>query len=318
MNRRILTLATIFLGLLAVRAQALPREQVPADAKWVVYIDAHQLRHNPIAKALRQHHKSKGGKHGDHAQARRALGLASWDDLSDVVLYGTTYDQSDGILLVNARADRDAIARSVEGKPNYKQSKASGQTVHSWTYDVDRHGSKSQHTVHLALLPGRAVMSRDQAIAPALAVLEGKRRNLNSAKAMLAPDVPTGTSIYMEAVGTAAMAEMAGPRAQWLRNAERVRMALVHADNAVTLNVDIAVRDAEAAVQFKQVLEGFRAMMMLRQQGEGDADLSQAMQAINIDLRGNVVVMTWTMPNDRLGALLEKHGHRAHRMHRER
>jgi hypothetical protein len=310
MTSSISKLIAILLVALTTPAWALPAEQVPEDAKWLVYFNARELRHNPVAEAVRHHHQDdkKAGKRLE--QMKKHMGLKTWDDLESFLLYGRSYRRGEGILLINGRFDREAVAGQLKDKPDYELSKEAGRAVHSWTYDMKKHGKQSQHTVRLALLPNRALMTRDQAIGPPLGVLEGKTANLNSAQALLKPDVPAGTLAYMEASGP--IADNQGRHGmRWLRKARHVRAAVSHEANSMTLSLDLTVPEAETAIQFKQLAEGFRAMIMLRRQGEDEGPILDAVQAMRIDVKGNVVMVRWTIPNDQVIELMKRH-HRRH------
>lgn len=305
MNPRPLTLivaAVLFCLVVPVTGAPLDKRHVSADAKWLVHVDTELLRHNALADALRQRYVDEDGERR-LAKFKQDLGLASWDDLKSVLLYGTTY--TEGVLIVKAKVDRQAVVAQLESKPDYAAAEDGNSVRYSWTEPSKRGGQTGRHTVTLMFYPGDlAVISRTPAdFALAIKVLDGSSPSLADAAGGLTGAAPRGASICGEF--SAPDGDQKVPaRLQMIRQLRHLTWALVHDADEVALQVTATATDAEAAMQFQQIIQGFAAMVMLRQGGKHE-ELKDVIAAMRVKADGDVLRVNWPMTNEQVMRMIE-------------
>lgn len=306
MTKRVAGMA-IMLTLIAADRQAhadiVDRHQVSEEAKWLMIIDAGQLRDAPIYQALRVEHLARHEKQGK-GKLKAILGIDSWDDVKRILFYGKTHQRGEGVLIFTApSSDRTAAIKVLENKTNYVLKRIGEHDVHTWTYETSW-GGKKQHTVSMAFLPdNRIVMVRNPGdIDSALDVLDGKSPSLAEA-GLLNAAAPNNYLIFMEAAGGV----HADERFAMLRQAEHVAIAAVGSDEATILTLDVRAPNAESATHIKDLLLGLRAMTMLRLAGEQKEDLQKALKDFQIEADGQMVHINWSMPNELAMKLIKCH-----------
>ena len=289
-------------------AGALDKDQVSSEAKWLMFIDAEQLRDAPIYPALRTEHLDRHEKQ-DNGKFKEILGIGSWDQVESILLYGTSQRRGKGVLIFTAPSDQAAARKVLKEKPNYALKRVGEHDVYTWTYQAPR-GQEKPHTVSMAFIPGnRIVMTRSLLeMDTALKVLDGKSPSLAKGGQLKAA-APAGCSIFMEAVG----GMHANKHLAMLRQAEHMSISAVGGGEATTLTLEVAAPNTEVAAQMKDVLLGFKAMMMMRLSGAQEEDLQKMLEVFRIDVDDKTVNARWPMPNGQVIKMIKDRREGKHR-----
>lgn len=304
-SRIVIVAAVLFCLVVPVTGAPLDKRHVSANAKWLVHIDTELLRHNSLAGALRQHYGDENAEQ-HMAKLKHDLGLASWDDLKSVLVYGTSYTPGDGVMIVKAKVDRQAVLDQLKGKTDYATVEDGNSVRHSWTDTSKRGGKTRRHTVTLMFYPGDlAVITRNpDDFGPAVKVLDGSASNLADATGGLTGAAPRGASVYGEIIAPDDDHKLPA-RLQMIRQLRHLDWALVHAEDDVALQVTATAANAQAALQFQQIIQGFTAMLMLRH-GAKHEELTEAVDAMRVKADGDKVRINWRMTNEQVMHIIEQ------------
>ena len=308
MKRSLILTATLLAVTHSARAVPVPTQHVPATARWLICVDVDQLRHNPVAVALRDRGLIDDRASTKLAKMKKDLGLRSWDDLKSILVYGTDFEGHDAVLIIHAKIDQAAVVDRIKSKHGYTVSTSDKRTVHSWTYKKSR--GKDDDSPYKILLhfysDDRAVLCRDpKALKAAITVLNGQAANLTSGKAVLRARVPATASLYLEAAGPVVKSQRVGRHAQLLRQAKHLSFSVAHGADDLQLTMHVTTEDADVAMSIVQVIEGFRAMMLLRHPRDEAPQVHDAIRTLRVETKAGRISVTWPISNGRMIQVIE-------------
>lgn len=317
MNHKLLApaMALLFACAMPTLSGPLKKQHVSADAKWLLHVDAEQLRHNPIADILREHHGRNHNGNEHKAELKNKFGFDSWDDLKSLLFYGTTYEKGNGALIIEAKIDQQAVLNLIKNKPNYATTRDGSNVLHSWSYTTKHHGQTREHTVTFMFYPGNiTVMTRNpDQFGPAIDVLNGSAPSLAGGEVRLEAEPPAGVSIYAEAIGPI-VRDNAPHEMGLLRQVKHLTMALVHGDDDLAMRTTITATNPRMALDVQKALEGLVAITMLRH-GGAHGQLSDVLSAMRVKAEGNTVRVNWPMTNEQAKYMIKHHHAKNHRNH---
>ena len=153
--------ALVLLALAAPLAAApLDKSQIPADVKWVVHADVEGFFASKMGTAV----LDEARKQGLDAILGAVQAMFSFDptkDLKSVAVFGTGFKDTQAVVLIRARVDRDKMLKILKANPGFQESKYGDHAVYSWQdkakEDKDDKDAKSEkekgNKVELAMSP---------------------------------------------------------------------------------------------------------------------------------------------------------------------
>ena len=139
--------AVVVVVALATMAQASPLDlkQVAADAKWVAHLDVDAMKASSVVQKAHQKHLERHPNAEKHlAKISKLIGMNPAEDLHGVTLYGSQLKKHTGVVIVQAKVDREYLLKKAKEAPDYRTSTYGAHTLHTWTHDK---GGRHEHSV---------------------------------------------------------------------------------------------------------------------------------------------------------------------------
>jgi len=300
---RILTVI-LPLALTAV-GSPLQKEQVAADAKWLVHLDVDKLRSTALGDYVINQvldAKLKG-------LTRQFDFDLDWKKVHSLTAYGTGYRSEssfNGVLLIKSDLDLQKVLDAAVEKTSPEDNSKSDRIQRTQEGDVTTYSMKDHMVV--SFKPGSPVIvgkSLDS-IQKANEVLIGASANLASTKMFSEFPKSQKPFFFMGAVDAfKANAELAegshdgdalNPKAKILKLADGGRVVLGEDSNELFLDLSLKAKSKEVVTQMQQVIQGMIALASLGQ--PDNRDLQQLAQSAKVSSSGNIVTLKLGYPAD--------------------
>jgi hypothetical protein len=329
--KRITLFLPLFLSLLSpALAGSIPKEEVSADAKWLIHLDAAQFRATKVGSSIITkwvgtslpvfQGQLKEGLMLD-LDAKKIIG-----GINSITIYGTDYQspQDHAVLLVGTSPELQKIlvgflagmvlagtnapmqvTQATEGSVTFYSIGQPGQ-AHSGhppvTQSPDGSGSSGpspQDAAYCAVLPDKviAIGRSREATEHAAKVLAGKAPCLASGAAFGGFGDLKEAFFFVGAAEGFNLGANLPPQAKLLQVAEAVRVALGESANQVFLSLALRGKTSDVAAQMQQVVQGLIAVGSLSQ--PQDNDLGRLLQSIKVSSADNIVDVRVDYPVDK-------------------
>ena len=295
-------------------ASPLQKEQVAADAKWLVHIDVDKLRSTTVgAYVIKQVLETKL----EALKTQFDLDV-DLNKISSLTAYGSGYQAKpnfDGVVLINTGLDLQkaldaAIEKMSEGSSNTPAAIQKTQEGKVSTYSM-------KDNLVASFQPGKPVIvgkSLDS-VQKARDVVSGTSANLASTKTF--SEFPASQKAYFF-LGAADLSKLTGelsershdedavnPKAKILKLADGGRVVLGENANQLFLEVSLKAKTTELVTQMQQVIQGMIALASLSQ--PDNQDLQQLAQSAKVSTVGNIVSLNLGYPTDKALVMLNSH-----------
>ena len=297
-----------FAGIL--RADPLDLKQVDADAKWAVHVDIDAARASTVLQNVYQLLSEK------HPDIEKRLGEVreKWQfnpaDIHDVTFYGQQFKKGEGVAIVHATVDQQALLEKAKQAPNHKVGNHGKYELHSWTHAA---GSKHERSMTGTFFkPDVLVFGSSEAeVGAALDVLDGTKPNMADKQPSLVGTIPPGTILVAGARDLSEIKLPAkSPVAPVVKQADSMILSIGEHDGNSFLAATVNVKQTEVAQQLKAIVDGFRAAAAIKQ-GD-DPEALKILNALKVSVTDKTVTVDWTVPADAVWAhvqkQIEKHG----------
>jgi len=308
-------LARILTLVLALAATAvgspLQKEQVAADAKWLVHLDVDKLRSTAIGDyVINQVLDSKLGP-----LTRQFDFELDWKKVRSLTAYGTGFQSEssfNGVLLVNTELDLQKALDAAIEKTSQDTNNKSASIQKTLEGDVTTYSLKDH--MFVSFQPGRPVIVAKSldSIQKAGEVLSRTSPNLASTKAFSEFPKAQEPFFFMGAVEAfnpnTAVAEGShdgdalNPKAKILKMADGGRVVLGEDSHQLFLDLSLKAKSAEVVTQMQQVIQGMIALASLSQ--PDNQDLQRLAQSAKVSAAGNIVTLNLGYPADQAVLLL--------------
>ncbi len=287
---------------------------VPADAQWLIHVDCETSRTSPFGQTVFE--QMFGGRRSKVylSRIKNQLGIDVATDLKSITLFDTRFQRHHGLVMLRAAGlDADKIVASL--KQRHEETSEHfyrGHTLYTW---LRGKGKKNEHEVTGCLHGDDTVLvSRDvDVLKRTLEVLDGKSESLAAASPLAKP-VAAGE---MVSVRTRRIVGRELPfRSPLTQQSEMFTMALGEQDGNVFVHAHLETKSDEVADQLHDIVEGFRALAMLRH-GSDEAG-KRVFAGLTVAVEGQTLTADWKMlPADAHKMLQIMHEHRK-QQHRHR
>ncbi len=222
------------------------------------------------------------------------FGLDLQSGLHSMTVYGKELGKPAGVLIAQIDGDKGVLEGQLKYASGYEASQHGKYTLHTCTQ-----GEKGSMTL-VVYSPTKLVVGRNVAdVAAAIDVLDGKSPNLTKTKSPLATKVPADAMFVGRAIGIS-KAEVPGksPLVSLVKQSDSFCVAFGIKEEEVFLDAELAVKTAEAALQFKNLADGSRAMFSLQLASMPEA--TKLLNLLKVNVSGKKVTANWRAPVDEL------------------
>jgi hypothetical protein len=302
--KRIALIVPLCLSLLhPAVAGSIPTQEIPADAKWLLHLDAGQFRASKVGgyfitemleKQLSRPMQELQTKFKLDVNLEKIIG-----GINSITIYGTDYQsaQDHAVLLIRTSPEIEKILVGFLAGMALAGTNAPVQVTQSQEGNVSFYDIKN--AAYCAVLPGKVIaVGRSREITEKAAkVLAGQAPALTSGAAF------GGFGDTKEAFFFLGVAEgfNAGnglpPQAKLLQVADAGRVAVGEDAKQLFLNLALRGKTPEAVMQMQQVMQGILAIGSLSQ--PQDKDVAQLLQSVKVSTTDNFVNVHVEYPADR-------------------
>ncbi len=306
----------VVLGIAAVgRAEPLDLTHVAADAKWVIHFDVDALYASTVVQ--KAYHKCTEMHPNAKAKLDLVAALLGTDlrkDIHGVTVYGRDTDKQHGVMICHAKVNPHLLLALVAIAPDHKVLHYGSYELHQWTAKCGKHGPHTAvgtfYKPDVLLLGGSP-----EVVKAALNVLDGKSAGISGSGSPLAGRILPG-SIFI------ARASAIDPsmRCPVLQKTESFRVALGESNGRSFYRARLVMKSPEPAEQVKQVVDGFRALVLLHRSSDPLAmKLIDGLKATNDGAKVNIrwtasAADVWTALEKAANKWAEHHSRHAHPM----
>jgi hypothetical protein len=264
MNYKIISCALLLSAGMLARADALNKQHVSADAKWLVHVDCDYLRQTKVGEFL--FNRFLAPKIAEVGASFKLDASNLVQRISSLTAYGTDFKKgpdANGVLLINSDAETQ---KALEGLlvaqmladtngPVQKISEADAPALYSFGGQVFIAPQKG----------GPIVISKaEDQVETARELLAGKGQSLAASK-NLQTLAPASDSFFFVAAAEALELPKLPAEAKILQMAEGVRVALGEKAERVFLDLGLRAKTSEVTKEIQQVIEGMVALVKISQ-----------------------------------------------------
>lgn len=280
-------------------AAPLDRKQLPADVAWFVHVDLDAARESDVVKNLRGLWLKQPAAKQWLASFRDATGSDALADFHGITVFNTSFAPNQGVAIIRGDLDRDRILATTAKLPDHRTTAHGPHELHLWTDPKTGGTSAGAFFGKDTALIG----SNERAVSDELDLLDGKGKSLADRHSPLSEAAPAGTVLELGAGGLATARDLPFESAV-LRQAENLTASLGEKDERVFFRGRLLLQSAGTAVQVRNLLEGMRAMGLLRV-GD-DCPLGKLLAALQITAEDRSVRIQWDVAGrEVLAAVLE-------------
>ena len=284
-------------------AGAIPKEEISADAKWLIHLEAAQFRASKVGafvttelleKKLRQPVQQINSKFKLDLDVNKVL-----DGINSITIYGTDYNsmQDHSVPLIRAGPDLEKILVGFLAGMALAGTNAPLQVTQTQAGRLAFYAI--QDTAYCAVLPGKVIaIGRTRQITEnAAKVLDGKAPGLASGAAFGGFGDMKEAFFFMGVAEGFNLGKGLPQQAKLLQVADAGRIVLGEDANLLFLNLALRGKTPEVVTQMQQVMQGIIAIGSLGQ--PQDKDVAHLLQSIKVSADDKIVSVRVDYPVDR-------------------
>ena len=285
-------------------AGSLKKEQIPADAKWLLHVDGDNLRGSKVGEYLFT--KVLGGQIAGASEQFHFDFSNVLQKVSSVTAYGTDFKkgpEANGVLLINfdgetQKALQGLLAAQLLADTNgpVKKLEQESGTLYSIANEIFLTLEKDQ--------PVLLSKSRSE-IEKVHEVLAGKGPSIASNKTFSGYPNLSNSFFFLGVAEGFSDPKIIPPQAKALQMADGGRLALGESADQLLLNLNLRGKSADVTKQIQQVLEGMLALVSLGQ--PENEDLMQLARLTKVSATPEMVTLAMEYPVAKALAMLEEH-----------
>ena len=296
----VLSVVVVLFAGVALAGPVVPKD-VSADAKWFGHVDFDAIRAMPMVQDLKTKCPEHARCEAKMQEMAKKLGFESLDDMQGATLYSNAFGGKQGVVLFYAKKfdQQKMIGLLKEKHPDPKTLEYGSHTLYTWTAGhearkMDVTGAFAGDTV---LVMGANVAQ----VQAALDVLDGKKPGLTKDSPLVAG--------LMEKVLFASRAldvpedYRKTTQCPVLHNCKAATAVWTYSDGQITGKYELTADSAEAATNFKAVVDGFKAMVLLR--ARDLPAVKKMLDAAKTEVNGEVFTATFSAPTADIEAAMQ-------------
>jgi hypothetical protein len=294
-------LSAAFLGLALLlapatfaRADAFDAKTVPADAKWVIHMDADAVQASQLWDIVYKKAQQNPDTQNGIDQLETVTGMKFPKDMHDVTLYGNSFEPDAGVILLHAHTDQEKTLAALKANPSYGSSTYGKYEIHTWE-DKGKVLFGTYHDAELIILSNTS-----KNVEAAIDVLDHKTEPLKLS-ASLRAGIANGKLLFIAGDGLSNM-KTGKPQNPMLAQVDAAWIAIGEQGKDFVLHGAMVAKTIEAAQQLQASVDGIKAMVVLSGTSQ-DADAkgkaaAAALQKLTTAVSGTTVTIDWPISLD--------------------
>jgi hypothetical protein len=306
-------LALVLLPLLVcstVFGGGLQKEQVAADAKWVLHVDIQGLVGSQIGQYLQKHLVATGADEG-LKQFADTFGFDPIKDLKSLTAYGQKLGEEEAVAIFNGVVNKEKLLGLLSGNEGHKETKYGDRTIHEWT----EKGKKDPTTTttkygafyndDLTLIAGSMDLLKK-----AIDVLDKKAEGMG--KDSFVPVASVGA--FAQIAALVPMPDAPGANAALAKKVKGFTAEVGEANKSLFAKITLTTATAKDAEEARKILDGLIAFVsMAGAMGEQNVpqdpvktQVLEMIQAIKVAAKDETVFVEGAWTVDQVTSLIEK------------
>ncbi|MGO8678988.1 MAG: hypothetical protein ACLQVX_24375 [Limisphaerales bacterium] len=299
--KRITLLVPLCLSLLnPALAGSIPKEQVSADAKWLVHLEASQFRATKVGGYVTTEVLEKQlARFAGQLKEKVKLDLDAKKiiaGINSITIYGTDYQspQDHAVLLIGTSPELQKIFVGFLAGMVLAGTNAPVQVTQTVEGSVTFYAIPN--AAYCAVVPDKviAIGRSREATENAAKVLDGKAPNLASGTAFAGFGDPKEAFFFVGMAEGFNLGNNLPPQARLLQVADAARIALGENSDHVFLSLALRAKTPDVVAEMQQVVQGLIAIGSLSQ--PQDKNLGSLLQSIKVSTNGNIVTVRADYP----------------------
>lgn len=266
---------------------------VPADAKWVLHVDAEAVQKSAVWPMIQQRLDSDPSAAQKIKELRAITRMNFPQDLFSLTAYGTSFDEKDGVIIVRGRADQQQLLSLLQLNPSYAAEAFGTHDVLSW-----EDNGKVMYGA-FADADCAVVSQSKQNVQNALSVRDGKAPAL-AGDAGFAHLGDPGVMLGVAGRGVGELAKKHKAQSPIINLIEGAWITAGVDQQNVLLKASASTLDAQRAEQMRGALEGVKNLAMLmignNRQDPRAQIVSGLLPALKVTAAGSAVQLEWPLP----------------------
>jgi hypothetical protein len=302
--------ASLILSVVAVAsADPLAGSSLPQNTHWVTHFDVDGVREaKPLWEPL--HPKLLVQRHPEIVMRIAAFegitGMKLPDDLHDVTLYGSDFDEATACIRIHGKLDTASVTGVIAQSKDFLRGDHNGHEVLQW------HDNSRDRLTYIAFpMENFAVLAPSRkTIEAALDLSDGKAPALTADSAL---NPPAGSAakpapcVWVAADGLSGLPSNK-VESPLLRVMDSAAFAVRWNNDRLSMETRVQTKDAAAAQQLQAVAEGIKAFVTLTAEGEHPAPrmrlLAETLAPMKFQAEGRVLKGEWTIDKDKIDQLI--------------
>ncbi len=291
MKKATIIFVTVLLALFfccELKASAVQKSIVPADADWVIHLDLEKFTSTQIGKyLLKEEGAVKLMKKNEQFKKRYQIDLLK--DIEGITVFGLGKSEKKTVVCLKGNFDRDYLLGLLAMEESHKEIPYGKYIIHNW----DRHEYGVFADEHLALLgPSEGVIKL------ALDVLAGKKANITSSPMnSFMNEIPSHAFLAAMAKDVSALAKGTS-KVFLIKKTESALFTLAEEKENINILLNFTVKTLEDAKNMESVVRGL--ISLANMQLEESRREINIPEDIKIETKGQKVLIEISYPTKSL------------------
>ena len=239
---------------------------IPGSSRWIIHVDAEAFKMSSTYAEWRK--LIVGLPVERHLQGLAAVsGVNPFDDVQSITLCGPDAVHSRAIAMIQGRFDRDRLTTLAQGVAGITSTVYNGATIYSWP--DPRQGTNKRGWGAFLRTDLIAFAADEAPLKAAIDTIAGQSPALDGAMTDWAGT--RGSFFFLGAAKGLATMDGVHPNAAIVQRVVNARVNMGEAEGELVFEALIEADSAEAAEQMRQMVDGFRAMLLLKSKDNPDA-----------------------------------------------
>jgi hypothetical protein len=292
---------------------------VPADAKWVVYVDFNTLRESPVGKelvALVEKNAAMPNDSGLQVDIPKVIAT-----LGSATAYGTTFSKDpkeiDGTLILQGTDDLRKIAEGLAVQFSISNPEIVTEVK---GLPFSAYSIKGEVTVAFPAEPIILISRSRPQLLKALELFRGKGASLARGQSSLKNLIPKAKSLFVLAASdvpnTDGLFPEDAPQTRILKMASSASVAIGNDDKLTTACIQLVATDDDTSDKLLKIVQGMTAMLSLAQ--SDDKQIAEFLRSVKAERSGRIISVNLAYASEGLVKMIhaiEQDGHHASTNH---
>lgn len=314
MKRSILILIVVVLvSMTPVFAGPLNKQQVSANANWLIHLDYEQVTKSQIGQLVRQE-LAKLGIEEKLEDFATVFSFHPIDDIRDITVYGNGPDPENAVVMIDADLDILKLLALVRLNEQYVEIDLGNIMLHRWLQKHEKSGKSQMMYGYLHSGNIVVISAGIDAITQAVDVLKGAANNAATG-VFDQPELNAQGAFLQVAVNDVAQMAQDRDKAAAFGQADTIGLAAGENEGAFYIDFALSAKSDRAASSITKILEGIGALAALA--GQEQPVLAKFVRRVQLSCQGNAVHIRFESDSESIFQFLKEQGEKREQQSRE-